>query len=85
MIREKWAIERTTYYRDGPKNLTRNPEVAYLVFYFFMIPDLGTASFGNGSFFTQLKENSALITHFGLVYIDFYEHPPYSGTTSDFF
>ena len=50
-----------------------------------MIPDLGTASFGNGSFFTQLKENSALITHFGLVYIDFYEHPPYSGTTSDFF
>ena len=49
-----------------------------------MILDLGTESFGNGSLFTQLKENYVLIKHFGPVYIDFYCYPPYSGTISKF-
>ena len=44
-----------------------------------MILDLGTESFGNGSFFTELKENAPLIKHFGPMYIDFDEYPRYSG------
>ena len=51
--------------------------------YFFMILNLVTASFGNGSLFTQLKENAALIEHFGPICIDFYEYPPYSGREKD--
>ena len=32
--------------------------------YFFMILDLGTASFGNEYLFTELKENAPLIKSF---------------------
>ena len=35
--------------------------------------------------FTQLKENAALIEHFGPMYIDFDEYPPYSDTISEYF
>ena len=49
-----------------------------------MILDLGTESFGNGSLFNQLKENAPLIKHFGPMYIDFDEYPPYSGGISGF-
>ena len=45
-----------------------------------MILDLGIVSFGNGYLFTQLKENAALIKHFGPIYINFDEYPPYSDT-----
>ena len=50
-----------------------------------MIIDLGTASFGNGSLFTQLKYNTPLINHFGPIYIDFDEYPLYSIRKSEFF
>ena len=46
---------------------------------FFKIIDLGSVTFGNGSLFNQMKENSPLIKHFGPMYLDFYEYPPYSG------
>ena len=57
-------------------------EKKYLVFaknhkkptdYFSMILDLGTASFGNGSLFTELKVNDSLIKYFLPMYIDFDE------------
>ena len=47
--------------------------------------DLGTASFGNKSLFTQYKENAPLIKHCGPAYIDFDENPPYSGRNSKCF
>ena len=53
--------------------------------YFFMIIDLGTASFGNGSLFTQINENAPLINVFGPMHIDFDEYLPYSGGISEFF
>ena len=43
-----------------------------------MILDLGTASFGNGSLFTELKENAPLIQNFWPMYIDFDEYPCHS-------
>ena len=52
--------------------------------YFFMVLDLETASFVNGSLFTQLKENTALIKHFWPIYIDFDDYPPYGDKISDF-
>ena len=54
-----------------------------LIDYFFMIIDLGAASFGNGSLHTQLKDNAPLIEHFGPMYIDFDEYPSYSGRISE--
>ena len=72
----------------GPKTkLTRLHEKKYLVFaqiikkltdYYFMILDLGTASFVNGYFSTELKENDPLIKYFGPMYIDFDEYLRYS-------
>ena len=56
-----------------------------LIDYIFVIIDLWTASFGNGSLFTQLNNNAPLINHFGLMYIDFYEYPPYNGRISECF
>ena len=53
--------------------------------YFFIIIDLGTASFRNMSLFTQLKEDAPLIKKFGLMYIDFDEYSPYSGRISEHF
>ena len=50
--------------------------------YFFVILDLGTASFVNGYMFTELKENSPLIERLGLMYVDFDEYPGYSGRIS---
>ena len=51
--------------------------------YFFVIVDLGTASFVNGYMSPQIKENSALMKHFGPMYIDFDGYPPYSDTISE--
>ena len=59
--------------------------IGKLTYYFFMILDVGTASFRNGYCFTQLKENAALIEHSGPMYIDFDEYPPYSDTISEYF
>ena len=53
--------------------------------YFFVILDLGTTSFVNGSFLTELKENAPLLEYFGPIYIDFDEYPCYSGRTSVIF
>ena len=53
--------------------------------YFFTIIDLGTASFGNESLFTQQKENFPLVKCFGPMYIDFDEYPCYSGRNSENF
>ena len=53
--------------------------------YLFRIIDLGTASFGNESSFTQQKENAPLIKHFGPMYIDVDGYLPYSGRTSEIF
>ena len=50
----------------------------------FVILDLGTALFGYGSLFTQLKKNTMLIKYFGPMYIDFDEYPPNSGRISEF-
>ena len=50
-----------------------------------MILDLGTELFGNGSLFTELKENAPLIKKIGPMYIDFGEYPHYSGRTSEDF
>ena len=50
-----------------------------------MIFDLGTESFGNGSFFTELKENPPFITFFGPMYIDFDVYPRYNGRISEIF
>ena len=52
---------------------------------FFIILDLGTTSFGNGSLFTELKANAPLLKYFGPMYIDFDEYPCYSGKTSAIF
>ena len=46
---------------------------------------MGTASFGNDSFFTQQRENCILIKKFGPMYIDFGEYPRYSGRNSEIF
>ena len=35
--------------------------------------------------FTALKQKSTLIEHFGSIYIDFDEYPPYSDAISEFF
>ena len=59
--------------------------IAKLTDYLFTIIDLGTASFGNESSFTQQKENATLIKHSGPICIDFDEYPPYSGRISEFF
>ena len=53
--------------------------------YFSTIIDLGTASFGNESLFTQQKEKILLIKCFGPMYIDFDEYPCYSGRNSEIF
>ena len=58
-----------------------NKFVRKLTYYFFVILDLGTASFGNGHLFTQLEEYDQLIEIFGPMYIDFDEYQPYSGRT----
>ena len=50
-----------------------------------MVLYLVTVSFGDGYFFSQLKENSSLIKHIGTIYIDFYKYPPYSGRKSEIF
>ena len=47
--------------------------------------DLGIASFGNESSFTQQKENTLLIKRLWPTYIDFDEYPPYSGIISETF
>ena len=57
--------------------------ITKLTDYFFAIIDLGTASFGNESLFTQQKENSLLIKCFGPMYIDFDEYPRYSDRNSE--
>ena len=49
-----------------------------------MILYLGTASFVNVSLFTEPKEKAPLIKHFGPMYIDFDEYPPYSSRISEF-
>ena len=51
----------------------------------FTMIDLVTASFGNRSLFTQMKENDPLINHFGPMYINFYGYPTYSGALSEIF
>ena len=50
-----------------------------LIYYFFTIIYLGTASFVNEFLLNQLKDNAPLIKKFGPMYIDFDEYPPYSG------
>ena len=59
--------------------------ITKLTDYFFMIIDLGTASFVNEYLFTQQKENDPLIKHFGPMYIDFDAYPSYSGKNSEIF
>ena len=59
--------------------------ITKLTDYFFTIIDLETASFGNEYLFTQQKDNSPLIKHFGPIYIDFDDYPPYSGRNSESF
>ena len=39
--------------------------------------DLGTASFGNRSLLTEIKENTPLLKHFWPMYIDFDDYPRY--------
>ena len=56
-----------------------------LTYYFFTIFDEETPSLGNGTLFTWLKENATLIKCFGLMHIDFYEYPIYSGAISEKF
>ena len=53
--------------------------------YFFVILDLWTKSFENGSLFTWLKSNAPSIKHFGTIYTNFDEYPWYSGRTSAIF
>ena len=60
-------------------------EIFGLTDYFFTIIDLGTASFGKESLFTQQKENSPLIKCFGPMYINFDEYPHYSGRNFELF
>ena len=62
-----------------------NKSIRKLTDDFFMILDLGTASFGNGSLFNRLKENAPLIKYFGPIYIHFDEYPTYSGRISENF
>ena len=59
--------------------------ITKLTDYFFTIIDLGTASFGNESLFTQQKEMFPLIKCFGPMYIDFDEYPRYSGRNAEIF
>ena len=59
--------------------------ITKLTDYFFTIIDLGTASFGNESLFTQQKENYPLLRVFGPMYIYFDEYPLYSGRNSENF
>ena len=56
-----------------------NKFIRKLTYYFFVILNLGTASFGKGCLFTQLNENAPLVEHFGPMYIYFDEYLPYSG------
>ena len=49
-----------------------------------MILDLGATPFGNGSLFTEIKENSPLINNFGPMCIDFDYYPPYNDAISNF-
>ena len=51
--------------------------------YFFTIIDEENASLEKKSLFNSLKENSVLITYFGPIYIDFDDHPPYSGALAE--
>ena len=53
--------------------------------YFYTIIELGTASFGNESFFTQQKEKFPLIKIFDPIYIDFDYYPHYSARNSEIF
>ena len=62
-----------------------NKFIRKLTDYFFTILDEGTASLGNMTLFTVLKENAELIKYFGPMYIDFDEYPTYSGAISGFF
>ena len=50
-----------------------------------MMIDFGTALFGNGFLFIELKENSLLIKHFGPMHIDFGGYPRYCGRSSAIF
>ena len=50
-----------------------------------MILDLGTTSFEDGYVFNELKENAPFLKYFGPMYIDFDDHPHYSGRTSAIF
>ena len=59
-----------------------NNFIRKLKYYFFTIIDEETASIGNRTLFTDLK-NATLIKHFGPIYIDFYDYPPYSGAISE--
>ena len=52
---------------------------------FFTLIDLGTASYGNESFFTQQKKNSSLLKLFRPMYNGFDEYRRYSGRNSKFF
>ena len=89
------AIERITCSSEGLKKIDKRPGeeifgvcknfIRKMTDYFFMILDLGNESFGNGSLFNELKENSPLIIHFGPMYIDFGEYPRYSGRISEIF
>ena len=53
-----------------------NEVLRKLTYYFFMILDEGTASFGNRYCSTELKENATLIKHFETMCIGFYGYPP---------
>ena len=72
-------------YRQTDRHGVCKKIITKLTDYFFTIIDLGTASFGNESLFTQQKENYPLIKCFGPMYIDFDEYPRYSGRNSEIF
>ena len=59
--------------------------ITKVMYYFFKIIYLGTASFRNGSLFTPLKENAPLIKQFGPMYIHFDEYLPYISRFSECF
>ena len=61
-----------------------NGFIGKLTDYFFTIIDEGTASLGNVTLFTVLKENYTLINNFWSMYIDFDKYPPYSDAISEF-
>ena len=52
--------------------------------YCFTILDEETTSLVNETLFTGIKENATLIKHFGTMYINFGEYPPYIGAISEF-